>query len=57
LSQDVDNLTGDSLAAFEKAAIQNALEKSGKNRKKAAQILGIGEATLYRKINKYRIKG
>ncbi len=57
LSQDVDNITGDSLAAFEKAAIHNALEKSGKNRKKAAQILGIGEATLYRKINKYRIKG
>ncbi len=54
-SQDVDNITGDSLAAFERAAIHNALKKSGNNRKKAAQILGIGEATLYRKINKYQI--
>ncbi len=43
----------DSLAAYEEAAIANALQKSGNRRKKAAQLLGIGEATLYRKINKY----
>ncbi len=55
-SQNIAGLAGDSLAAFEKAAIQNALAKSGNNRKKAAQILEIGEATLYRKIKKYRIK-
>jgi DNA-binding NtrC family response regulator len=44
------------LAAYEKAAIRQALTKSGMNRKKAAQILAIGEATLYRKIKKYGIK-
>ena len=43
----------DSLAAYERQAIRNALEKGGKNRKRAAQILGIGEATLYRKLKKY----
>ena len=55
-SQNIDGLTGNSLAAIEKAAIQDALAKSWHNRKKAALILGIGEATLYRKIKKYRIK-
>ncbi|MDY6953566.1 MAG: sigma-54 dependent transcriptional regulator, partial [Thermodesulfobacteriota bacterium] len=50
-------LSEDSLAAFEKAAIQNALSKSGQNRKRAADILGIGEATLYRKIKKYGLSG
>ena len=47
-------LTGeDSLEAYEKAAIKNALRKSNNHRKKASQILEIGEATLYRKIRKY----
>ncbi len=45
----------DSLVAYETAAIRNALTKSGNNRKLAAGILGIGEATLYRKIKKYGI--
>ncbi len=43
----------DSLEAYEKAAIKNALTKCHNHRKKAAQLLGIGEATLYRKIRKY----
>ena len=43
----------DSMAAYEKAAIQNALKKCANNRRAAAEMLGIGEATLYRKINKY----
>jgi DNA-binding NtrC family response regulator len=43
----------DSLAAYERQAIRNALEKGGQNRKKVAQILGIGEATLYRKLKRY----
>jgi len=51
-----DRPADDSLAAYERAAIQNALAKSGNNRKKAALILGIGDATLYRKIKKYQIK-
>jgi DNA-binding NtrC family response regulator len=45
--------SGDSMAAYEKSAILNALKKSGYNRRIAARILGIGEATLYRKISKY----
>jgi DNA-binding NtrC family response regulator len=45
----------DSLAAYELAAIRNALSKCDGHRKRAARMLGIGEATLYRKLNKYRI--
>jgi transcriptional regulator with PAS, ATPase and Fis domain len=41
------------MASYEKSAILNALKKSGYNRRIAAQILGVGEATLYRKISKY----
>jgi transcriptional regulator with PAS, ATPase and Fis domain len=55
--QNAIRLSEDSLAAYEKAAIQNALTKSGQNRKRAADILGIGEATLYRKIKKYGVGG
>ena len=54
-SANADELNKDSLAAFELAAIRNALIKSGGHRKRAARILGIGEATLYRKLSKYRI--
>lgn len=43
---------GDTLEAYERVAIINALKKSENHRKNAAQILGIGEATLYRKIRK-----
>ena len=43
----------DSMAAYEKAAIRNALDKCGNHRSAAAGMLGIGEATLYRKIKKY----
>lgn len=48
-------LADDTLVAYEKAAIGNALRKSNNNRRQAASILGIGEATLYRKIQKYGI--
>lgn len=44
-----------SLAAYEEAAIGNALIRSSGNRKKAAQMLGTGEAALYRKLIKYQI--
>jgi len=50
-----DGPSDDSLDSYERAAILNALNKSDSNRKKAAHILGIGEATLYRKIKKYKI--
>ena len=52
----VSSLSDDSLAAYEKIAVQNALRKSGGNRKAAARILGIGEATLYRKLKTYQIQ-
>ena len=54
-SQIIGRPPNDSLAAYEIAAIRNALIKSGNNRQKAAKVLGIGEATLYRKIKIYGI--
>lgn len=52
---EIDLPDTDTLVAYEKAAIRNALVKCGGHRKKAAQMLGIGEATLYRKLNKYAL--
>jgi DNA-binding NtrC family response regulator len=49
-----DDTSADSLAAYELNAIRNALTKCEGHRKKAARLLGIGEATLYRKLNKYQ---
>ncbi len=40
----------------ERDAIRNALEKTGGNREEAARLLGIGERTLYRKINEYGLR-
>jgi len=48
--------THGTLAWYEKKAIQNALTKSSGNRKNAAMLLAVGEATVYRKIKKYHIK-
>jgi DNA-binding NtrC family response regulator len=48
--------TRGTLAWYEKKAIQNALAKSSGNRKNAAVLLDVGEATIYRKIKKYHIK-
>jgi DNA-binding NtrC family response regulator len=47
--------TRGTLAWYEKKAIQNALTKSSGNRKIAAMLLNVGEATIYRKIKKYHI--
>ncbi len=47
---------GDRLEDYEKQAILAALQKCGGNREKAAQTLGIGVATLFRKIKKYGIR-
>jgi transcriptional regulator with PAS, ATPase and Fis domain len=41
---------------MEKELIRKALEHTEGNRKKAAQLLGIGERTLYRKLDKYQLK-
>ncbi|MCA9257304.1 MAG: sigma 54-interacting transcriptional regulator, partial [Phycisphaerales bacterium] len=43
------------LAAYEVEAILAALRAAGGNRRRAAQILDIGAATLYRKLKKYGI--
>jgi len=48
--------TRGTLAWYEKKAIQNALTISSGNRKSAAMLLDVGEATIYRKIKKYHIK-
>ncbi len=50
---------GDKVKSMEEAereAIVSALEKFRGNRKKAAEALGIGERTLYRKIAKYGLR-
>ncbi len=45
-----------SLASLERHAIEDALSKVDGNREKAAQMLGISERTLYRKIKVYELK-
>ena len=44
-----------SISELEKEAIQRALDKTGGNRKEAADILGFSERTLYRKIKEYSL--
>lgn len=43
------------VAGAEKELIQEALEKAGGNRTKAAKLLGISRASLYNKLNQYGI--
>jgi DNA-binding NtrC family response regulator len=47
--------SGMTLAEMEKAAITAALAEVKGNRRKAADMLGMGERTLYRKIKEYEI--
>ena len=44
---------GMTMAEIERAAIQSALRETKGNRRRAAEMLGIGERTLYRKIKQY----
>jgi DNA-binding NtrC family response regulator len=46
---------GTSLADAERAVIQGALREAEGNRRKTADALGIGERTLYRKMQAYRM--
>jgi DNA-binding NtrC family response regulator len=46
---------GMTMADVERAAIDAALRETRGNRRKAAEILGIGERTLYRKLKEYAI--
>jgi DNA-binding NtrC family response regulator len=47
--------SGMSMADVERAAIEAALKETHGNRRKAAEILGIGERTLYRKLKEYAL--
>ncbi|MBN1943985.1 MAG: sigma-54-dependent Fis family transcriptional regulator [Phycisphaerae bacterium] len=49
-------LAGISIEEAEKQLIRNTLKMLDGNREKAAEILGIGERTLYRKIKEYDLK-
>ena len=44
------------LADIERRAIEDTVERCGQNMTVAARVLGIGRATLYRKLNSYRSK-
>ena len=55
-TQNLGSLTGLSLDQIEKHAIRNALRVSSGNREQAANLLGIGERTLYRKLKEYGLK-
>jgi DNA-binding NtrC family response regulator len=46
---------GMKMSDIEKAVIEAALKETKGNRRRAAEMLGIGERTLYRKIKEYRM--
>ena len=48
--------SGMTMAEVEKAAIEAALREYRGNRRRAAEVLGIGERTLYRKIKAYHLE-
>ncbi|MEM1329081.1 MAG: sigma-54 dependent transcriptional regulator [Planctomycetota bacterium] len=50
------SLAGTSLEQIEKRAIRETLKLTGGNRERAAQLLGIGERTLYRKLKEYGLR-
>src|SRR3989441_2602428 len=52
---DVVYRPGMTMADVERAAIEAALRQTKGNRRKAAEVLGIGERTLYRKLKEYQL--
>jgi DNA-binding NtrC family response regulator len=48
-------LPGTKMAEIERAVIEAALKETKGNRRRAAEMLAIGERTLYRKIKEYRL--
>ena len=46
---------GTKMSDIERAVIEAALKETKGNRRRAAEMLGIGERTLYRKIKEYRM--
>ncbi len=55
-SHEVGSLAGIGLDRLEKEAIRQTLALTGGNREQTANLLGIGERTLYRKLKEYGIK-
>ena len=53
----IGQLAGIPLDEVEKECIRQTLELTGGNRERTAKMLGIGERTLYRKINQYDLRG
>jgi len=51
----VDSLVGKSLEEIEKHYIVETLKRTSGNREEAAEKLGIGERTLYRKLKEYQL--
>ncbi|MGL4419340.1 MAG: sigma-54 interaction domain-containing protein, partial [Gemmataceae bacterium] len=51
-----DALVGQPLAVVERYYTEKALELTNGNREEAAQMLGIGERTLYRKLREYELE-
>jgi DNA-binding NtrC family response regulator len=47
--------SGMTMAEIERTAIVNALRETRGNRRKAAELLDIGERTLYRKLKEYQV--
>jgi two-component system response regulator PilR (NtrC family) len=50
-----DNLK-EAIHAYEKGHIENVLKRTGNDKRKAAQLLGLGLSSLYRKIDELGIK-
>jgi DNA-binding NtrC family response regulator len=46
---------GMTMAEIERLAIESALKETRGNRRRAAEMLGIGERTLYRKLREYQL--
>jgi two-component system response regulator HydG len=55
-SPSIGSLAGVGLDKLEKEAIRQTLAMTGGNREQAAQLLGIGERTLYRKLKEYGLR-
>ncbi|MBI2195215.1 MAG: sigma-54-dependent Fis family transcriptional regulator [Planctomycetes bacterium] len=53
---EISSLSGITLQEAERQLIKNTLALTDGNRTEAARILGIGERTLYRKINEYSLR-
>ena len=51
-----DGLVGRPLAEVERYYIEKTLEQKGGNREVAAKLLGIGERTLYRVIQEWKLQ-